>query len=161
MIKMVEIEQLKKGFGELTLKDKMSFLTGIDASYNGDICFKCKEQIRTKSSFKIYIKYANKSFNNFNICQNCISKIFNIKIEKLEFFGFLENFKKLEFIRSYDKWDKKITKKFIKLTKYNKIIIDNNAILYEDYKYSKTKKYTMKDLIKKYKLSSQTNEDRI
>ena len=152
--KMEGIKQLKKGFGELTLEDKMSFLTDIGANYSSEACFKCGSQIITKYSLKAYLRYANKSIKTFNVCPKCVSKIFNIEIHKIEFFGFLENFKKAEGLNSYNIWTKIETKKFIEFLKESRIRVDLDRSISEKYDGTKreTTCYTLPGLIKKYKL---------
>jgi len=150
----MNINELKKGFGELTLEDKMSFLSGVGANYSGDACFKCGNQIMTKYSLKVYIRYANKSLETFEACPKCLSEMFKIELYKIEFFGFLENFRKTEGIDTYNIWTKTETKSFIESLKENKIKVDIDRYICDIYDGSKreTTYYKLSDLIKKYKL---------
>lgn len=150
----MKVEDLKKGFGELTLEEKMSFLNSVGVDYHPDSCLKCREIIRTNYPFKFALKYGQKSFDkNLVVCPKCISEMLSIELYKIEFFGFIENFRKMESLSNYHVWEKPIVKKFIKAIKENNIKVDETRIICDccDKKRNEVL-LTLSDLIKKYKL---------
>lgn len=149
----MKIEDLKKGFGKLTLEEKMSFLDDVGVNYHPDSCLKCREIIRTNYNFKFSLKYGQKSFDkNLIICIKCISEMLSIELYKIEFFGFLENFRKMEGLPNYHVWKKPTVIKFINAIKKNNIQTDETRVICECYENRIPVSLTLSQLKKEYKL---------
>jgi hypothetical protein len=149
---MDKINNLKKGFGELTLEEKFNFLNEVGASFSSNSCEFCGERIITNYNFKVRLIYGQRTMDNKILCKDCISKVFKVEKYKLEFYGFTENFRKQRNINSYGIWEKGQVIDFIKEIKKNKIVVDHERTICADFKYHESKEYKLQDLIKIYKI---------